>query len=759
MNTMMKVFALISSAVMLFACGGGEDATGTAEKAVVATGMKRILSVTTPAFTALGRPVGFAVQQGYEWLQDTGSAYGCSTGKVFHPGADLNKYGTSGNGDKGELLYAIADGEVVYADDSHWASLIIRFPFGGKDYYAIYGHSEINSGSSDIVAFEIEKRVTEPGYRAPTFETPYVGMHVSRGQIVGLLWNHNTENAHLHFEIRSSDHPSPANGTDFCGYYGGKSKAEIARFNRDPLGFVVSYGYIDGTCRILDPGWSSGGVFCWTSDPVGSYATCGQGAHHVQYVVSANRALWVWSGFNQDTVASYCSHLNQDAMDIKSYLGRAESFFGGDEGGWLGAGYIVGSTEDPYPDPPDFVTKRVSLHTPWGTEVYKFGLGESFDTKAQSANIGDGPCKSGEISTITGHFYLSKGYKEDVHSGSGAWRRTDSTTTECGSLKSGDTNTETKNTRISDFITAPGIYNIVYCIDHPLDDHNNGGDHKEKHESNNCSTEAVFEVTANRIENVPNVDLTVTSFVVLQTPVYAGDYIRLGAWIKNQGTVNATNDIRSSYTVSCNGGPTTILTDDGTGASQLTAGASTWEEILTPVLLPNVVGTCALTFTADYLGAQTETDKTNNSMSLTVTLLPRPAPNLVITKFEDKVGCCTTNTGAAPKPRIWVRNDGPVAPGGNVTVVYQVSSPVATGGLYQTIGYGSIEPRELAPDDTDEDQMDCDGCWRIPTNSAWKKQWHNFRACLRTDGGTPVLSTGSPSPGEICAVYQRYSKS
>jgi hypothetical protein len=424
----------------------------------------------------------------------------------------------------------------------------------------------------------------------------------------------------------------------------------------------------------------------------------------------------------------------------------------------LGFGARTPVPDVPTSTPPDFITKRTWLTTPWGTETYKFGLQESFDTKAQSENIGDGPCKSGEISTITGHFYLSRGYKEDPHSGDGAWRRIDSTTTHCSNLEPGETNTETKNTIISQWITEPGIYNIVYCIDHPLDDHNNGGDHPEKHESNNCSTEAVFEVTANPIENVPDVDFTVSGFTVLQAPVYASDFIRLGAWITNSGTVNATADIRSSYTVSCNGGPTSVLTDDGTMASTLVAGASAWEEIQTPVQLPNVVGTCTLTFTADSLGSQPESDETNNSTSLTVTLAPRPAPKLVITRFEDKVGCCTTNTGAAPKPRIWIRNDGPVAPGANVTVVYQVSSPVATGGLYQVIGYGTIEPRELPPGDTDEDQMDCDGCWRIPKTSAWKKQWHNFRACLRVDGATPTPSTGAPSPGEVCAVYSRYSK-
>lgn len=421
-----------------------------------------------------------------------------------------------------------------------------------------------------------------------------------------------------------------------------------------------------------------------------------------------------------------------------------------------GSGYEPAVEEAPAQVPPDFVTKRSWLETTWGTETYKYGRNEIVQMKGQFKNEGDGPCLSTDATqTIIVHAYLSNGYKEDAHTD---WKRVGTDEIQCSNMQPGDTHTETEGIELWRDVSGPGIYNIVWCIDHPRDDHNNGGDHAEKHESNNCSTEAVFEVVDGTV-NVPDVDFTVSGLTVLQAPVYAGDYIRLGAWLTNAGTVNATTDIRSSYTVSCNGGPTSVLTDDGTTASTLTAGANAWEEILTPVLMPNVAGTCTLSFNADYLGNQAETDETNNSTSITVTLAPRPAPNLVITRYEDKVGCCTTNTGAAPKPRIWIRNDGTAAPGANITVVYQVSSPVATSGLYQVIGYGTIEPRELPPGSTDEDQMDCDGCWRIPTSSAWKKQWHNFRACLRTDGGTPVPSTGAPSPGEVCAIYQRYSKS
>ncbi len=139
---------------------------------------------------------------------------------------------------------------------------------------------------------------------------------------------------------------------------------------------------------------------------------------------------------------------------------------------------------------PDFYVKKFWLETPGGTEKYTYSLGDTIITKARFKNIGEGSC-SGDI---TGHFYLSNGYDEDPHSGDGHWRRINASTTHCSNLEPGETHTETETTIISEWITEPGVYNIVACIDHPQDDHNNGGDYAEEHESNNCSTEAVFTV-------------------------------------------------------------------------------------------------------------------------------------------------------------------------------------------------------------------------------------------------------------------------
>ena len=421
----------------------------------------------------------------------------------------------------------------------------------------------------------------------------------------------------------------------------------------------------------------------------------------------------------------------------------------------FGVTMLPASIPDPFP--PDFIVRKTWLVTPWGDEVYKFGLQESFDTKAQSENIGDGPCNPEDpIQTITSHFYLSRGYKEDVHSGDGAWRRIDSTITQCDNLAPNETHTETKNTVISQWITEPGIYNIVYCIDHPQDDHNNGGEHLEKHESNNCSTEAVFEVTANAIENPdPRFVDFVTSGMQFRgtSPYYAGDQARFGATITNRGNISSPSDIRSSYSVECPGTSRIYLADDGTMASTLSAGASAFEENVGPVTLPNVAGTCTAYFCADYQGAVAESDEANNCTSFAFVLQPRPAPNLVITQFQDEVGCCTTNTGSRIKPDIWVRNNGPIAPASDVTVTYHISSPVATGGAWWHIGYGIIHPSELPPGGTDEDYMEGNG-YPIPQNSAWKLQWHTIRGCLKANGSAPV---GDPNT-EVCAYYTRYSK-
>ncbi|TXH00290.1 MAG: hypothetical protein E6P95_03840, partial [Candidatus Moraniibacteriota bacterium] len=756
-------FVVILLVVMFVSCGGNDpqDSTGTGvqvSSTQPSAGRRMKLSAVTVGNgnssldqtpTGFFYPIGRAVfnQDCGTWLGRDMANGGCYFKGEYHLGVDMMTYSTSAQ------VYAIADGTVVYVsvdktiDGSVWgigncALVIEHKTYDGKVFTAVYGHLRCSS-------------------------IPTRNANVYAGKPIGITGDWCC-GIHLHFVI----HDGAFNGSNPMARSGwGKlpnSSWPSTNTFVDPIDFIQTKNAYNPSTEVQtrcqgDICWTPKTASCETSTSryrllsppfarVEDASVCSELQANLTYITSAPnpeeripedhgwRKWWrAIRNFFGETVS---------AADIRDFgtintisvltgnvvAGNATLSIHG-----AGQGYSTEIADVAVVVPPDFITRRTWLETPWGTETYQYGRTETVKMKAQFENIGDGPCDpNNPKQTIPVHFYLSKGYKEDAHSD---WKRVGTDEIQCANLKPGDTHTETEGIELWRDIPELGIWNIVACVDHPYDDHNNGGDHKEKHESNNCSTEAVFEVVEGTV-NVPNVDLTVSGLTVLQAPVYAGDYIRLlGAWIRNTGTVNATNDIRSSYTVSCNGAPATMLTDDLTTAASLTAGASAWEEILTPVLMPNVVGTCTLTFMADYLGSQPETDETNNSTSLTVTLAPRPAPVLSITRFEDKVDCCTTNTGAAPKPRIWVYNDGNAAPGANVTVVYQVSSPVATGGLYQVIGYGTIEPRELPPKTSDEDQMDCDGCWRIPTTSAWKKQWHNFRACLRTDGGTPVPST------------------
>jgi hypothetical protein len=344
---------------------------------------------------------------------------------------------------------------------------------------------------------------------------------------------------------------------------------------------------------------------------------------------------------------------------------------------------------------PDFLVKKLSLHTPWGPESYKYGMMESINTKAQSGNTGEGSCLAGESSTIIGHFYLSKGYKEDAH---GDWRKVDSTETKCSNLKPGDTNTETKNTVISDWITTPGIYNVVYCIDHPKTEQNNGGDHAEKHESNNCSTEAVFEVTGNSYENTTNIDLVASQLQFRGTPpVYAADSIRLGAWITNAGTQGLYTDIRSSYGLSCNGSPQIQLADDGTEAKLLGPGMNAWEEILSPATLPNVSGSCVATFCADHAYMVNEVNKANNCTSLGFNLLPRTnLPDLITHSAGIAGGKTRVKAGDKIVPAFYTQNIGNTRPSVTTQALFQYRGP-QTGNLWVNLATEVNEAKYLDP--------------------------------------------------------------
>lgn len=170
----------------------------------------------------------------------------------------------------------------------------------------------------------------------------------------------------------------------------------------------------------------------------------------------------------------------------------------------------------PHTDPasngyPDFITTRVELHKN-DVEGYRYLPNTDVDAIVWIQNIGDAdwaPDEDGKLhDDIEVRYYLSEGYKEDSHS---EWQRTGSEIIQQYNLELGD-----PPKKETDGFTTPselGIYNIVVCADRIKDSDNKDGDVLEKHKSNNCSTEAVFEV-------VPY-DLDVFDFWRAHNPIYA----------------------------------------------------------------------------------------------------------------------------------------------------------------------------------------------------------------------------------------------
>ncbi len=339
-----------------------------------------------------------------------------------------------------------------------------------------------------------------------------------------------------------------------------------------------------------------------------------------------------------------------------------------------GPGYQTIATDPKVPDLPDFVTNWVKITTPWGVEpkVYTFGLNESIDTVAQAENIGSGTCNG----DITGHYYLSEGSKEDPHSGTGAWRRLDSATIHCSNLDPGATHTETKHTNLWEWITTPGRYNIVYCMDHPQDDHNNGGDYREEHESNNCSTPAVFDVVPG-VVNMPDTDLIVSSIGIKgKSFLYTSEMYGAFMTIRNTGAVLPATTTRSQYAIK---GPSTNnqytqIADDGSEASNFSHNRDQYEEMISLIQAPSVPGWYTLRGCADYLNLANETNETNNCTEIPFEVR-QAYPDFVVSAMWLREGT-SIKKNTRVHPYCTVQNIGNGAPPRSILIAYYINSGV-----------------------------------------------------------------------------------
>lgn len=169
------------------------------------------------------------------------------------------------------------------------------------------------------------------------------------------------------------------------------------------------------------------------------------------------------------TGSSPCSYPSQPPASVQTTSAA------NDPGDRLIGATVLPTAGDPPQQLPDFIVSKLWVEDDNGTKMGTFYPGQHVNLKGKFKNRGNGNSPS----AITVKFYLSDGKKEDTNKrtvGTGA--------IQFYNMGAGKTHTETVGFTIP---STPGIYNFTTCAD-------TGGVVSEKHESNNCSDEFVFEV-------------------------------------------------------------------------------------------------------------------------------------------------------------------------------------------------------------------------------------------------------------------------
>ncbi|MFC1645541.1 M23 family metallopeptidase [Patescibacteria group bacterium] len=312
---------------------------------------------------------------------------------------------------------------------------------------------------------------------------------ISQGNILGYINNDgvdpdpNGDGAeHLHQGIRLSDKATAASrdpGKWFRGYELGTSHGKDFA---SPMHVtdVVNNGGIQYLCKDINA--SLGRGICWT--PLSKSDMSCTNATNWKYYYSWSE---VWNVYDN----SYCPSDSTLAVYIP------EGNIGNIGGGGVGTGPGIESDPDPEetsdPGQPNFVVDGVKFKTLSGEEKYTWDKSEEMYIHAWFENEGDADWE-GDHDSVEVRYYLSQGHKEDLHS---EWERVGIDTIQKYNLELGD-ELHWEDDRLilanKDSIQPGNVYNIVACIDRTVDQANGEGDVDEIHESDNCSTEAVFYV-------------------------------------------------------------------------------------------------------------------------------------------------------------------------------------------------------------------------------------------------------------------------
>ena len=157
------------------------------------------------------RPMENTGTGGYNFMTPIGSG-------AYHPALDINEaVPPGGNCDieitNGTKFFVPARGCVHDAAPipSSWGSGIIEHRYGGRTLFTQYGHA-----------------------RTMYYST---GVSVPKGAGLGKVGDVGTDCAHLHFEVRESDHPDPRN----ADYYSNLTQSNVGKWYQDPFPALAAH--------------------------------------------------------------------------------------------------------------------------------------------------------------------------------------------------------------------------------------------------------------------------------------------------------------------------------------------------------------------------------------------------------------------------------------------------------------------------------------------------------------------------------------
>lgn len=260
--------------------------------------------------------------------------------------------------------------------------------------------------------------------------------------------------------------------------------------------------------------------------------------------------------------------------------------------------------------PPDFIVNKIWLETVGGTEQYAYNKTDEIKMKAQFKNVGTGSISGSSM--IESRFYLSKGYKEDSHN---EWIRVGTDETQGDNLDPWETHTETEGLKLWEYSEIkPGkVYNIIACVDRIADQYNGSGDYSEKHESNNCSTEAVFTVNG-----VFNFTITQLALGGGKTQLNIGETFNLDTTAYNAGANNASGDTRIGYYLSGGSLSNELLIGTSSVKEENFAAGISKTETLSNAVAPVIPGTYTFKACTDFDNRVSETNENDNCHSIQV---------------------------------------------------------------------------------------------------------------------------------------------